>query len=440
MTSLVDSPAAPSSPALRRLVSSRTGIVRAVSRLGNLGNAASAWLAELADPSAWSAVSMGNPTTAGVAWQDETRAIEAALGEAAERYCGTLIPSGLRTATARRLRHAGERVLSGDDLALHSPSQHEQPGFPFVPLDDETEAAWVPAEAIQDGSRVFVPASVVYLGDITNHYAVPATNYPVGAGIAAGPTREQAVEAALGEAIERHALATAWARGAPFSAVKIPPALSAAGRLAGVDAVEAWTVPNMFNLPVLLVSVYDAKRDLIGFGCALRETPEAAIWKAFSEALLSLQSAQALDDPTHPIHELTATGRTPLKSHRPDRQYRRDYATGWRDVTDISCHVQLLLDPIVRRAVADRLAAPRDPTGLPDASPGALRQRLARQGWRILVVEVTSADIRMAALRVVRVIVPGLRATAPAAFPFLGGRDLDGDAAAGLCTLPVPLA
>ena len=440
MTSLVGSLTAPSSPALQRLVSSRTGIVRVVSRLGNLGDTASAWLAELADPGVWSAVTMGNPTTAGAAWQDETRAIEAALGEAAERYCGTLIPSGLRTTTAKRLRQAGERVVSGDDLALHSPWQYEQPGFPFVSLNGDTEAAWVPAEEGQDGSRVFVPASVVYLGDITNHYAVPATNYPVGAGIAAGPTQEQAIEAAICEAVERHALATAWARGAPFSAVEIPPTMSAARHLAGVDAVEAWAVPNTFNLPVLLVSVSDAKRDLIGFGCALRETPEAAIWKAFSEALLSLQSAQALDDPTHPIHELTATGRTPLKPHRPDRQYRREYATDWRDVTDIACHVQLLLDPAVRQAVMDRLAASGGPTGLPDASPGALRQRLARQGWQILVVDVTSADIRMAALHVVRVIVPALRATAPAAFPFLGGRDFDGEDATGLCTLPVPLA
>ena len=440
MTLLVGSSAAPSSSKLQRLVSCRTGIVRTVSRLAAAGDAASAWLAELADPGVWSSVAMGNPTTAGAYWQDEPRAIEAALGEAAERYCGMLIPSGLRTATARHLRHTGERVLSGNDLALHSPSQHEQPGFPFVLLDDETEAAWVPAEDAQDGSRVFVPASVVYLGDITAHYAVPATNYPVGAGIAAGLSREQAIEAALGEAVERHALATAWARGAPFPAVEIPPAMSAAGRLAGVETVDAWAVPNTFNLPVLLVSVSDAKRDLIGFGCALRETTVAAMWKAFSEALLSLQSAQALDDPAHPIHELTSAGRTPLKPHRQDRQYRRDYAEDWRDVTDIACHAQLLLDPIVQRAVMDRLATPGSPTGLPIACLGSLRQLLGRQGRRILVVDVTSADIRMADLHVARVIVPGLRATAPAAFPFLGGHDFDGENAAGLCTLPVPLA
>ncbi len=440
MTSLAGSPTAPSAPTLQRLVSCRTGIVRTVSRLAAIGEAASAWLAELADPGVWSFVTMGNPTTAGASWQDETLAIEAALGEAAERYCGTLIPSGLRTTTARHLRHTGERALSGDDLALHSPSQHEQPGFPFVPLGDETEAAWVPAEDAQDRSRVFVPASVVYLGDVTGHYAVPATNYPVGAGIAAGPSREQATEGALGEVIERHALGTAWARGMPFSAVEIPPAISAAGRLAGVEAVHAWEVPNTFDLPVLLVSVSDVKRDLIGFGCAFRDTAAAAMWKAFSEALLSLQSAQVLDDPMHPIHELTSAGSTPLKPHRLDRQYRKDYAADWRDVTDIACHVQLLLDPIVRRAVMDRLAASEVPRRLPHACPGALRQRLGQQGRRILVVDVTSADIRMAGLHVVKVIVPGLRATAPAAFPFLGGSDFDGENAAELCMLPVPLA
>ena len=440
MTSVAGSPTTPSAPTLERLVSSRTGIVRTVKRLAAVGDSASAWLAELADPGVWSSATMGNTITAGASWQDETRAIEAALGEAAERYCGTLIPSGLRTTTAKHLRHAGERVLSGADLALHSLSQYQQPGFPFVPLSEETEAVWVAAEDLQDGSMVFVPASVVYLGDITEHYAVAATNYPVGAGIAAGSSRERAIEGALGEMVERHALGTAWARGVLFPAVEIPPAISAAGRLAGVERVDAWAVPNTFDLPVLLVSVSDAKRDLIGFGCALRETAVAAMWKAFSEALLSLQSARALDDPTDPIHELTNAGRTPLKPHRLDRQYHRDYAEDWRDVTDIACHAQLLLDPIVRRAVMDRLATPEGLTSLPYACPGALRQLLARQGRRILVVDVTSADIRMADLHVVRVVVPGLRATAPAAFPFLGGRDFDGENAAGLCTLPVPLA
>ena len=440
MTSFVGSPTTPSSPTLQRLVSCRTGIVRTVSRLAAIGDAASAWLAELADPGVWSSFTMGNPITAGASWQDETHAIEAALGEATERYCGTLIPSGLPTTTAKHLRHIGEPVLSGDDLALHSPSQHQQPGFPFVPLSEETEVAWVPAEDVQDGSMVFVPASVVYLGDITEHYTVAATNYPVGAGMAAGLSREQAIESALGEVVERHSLATAWARGVAFSAVAIPPAISAAGRLAGVEAVNAWAVPNTSDLPVLLVSVSDAERDLIGFGCALRETAIAAMWKAFSEALLSLQSAQTLNDPTHPIHELTSAGRTPLKPHRPDRQYSKEYAADWRDVTDIACHVQLLLDPIVQRAVMDRLAASGGPARLPYACSGALRQILGRQGLRIVVVDVTSSDIRMANLRVVRVIVPGLRATAPAAFPFLGGRDLDGENAAGLCMLPVPLA
>lgn len=427
-------------PALERLVSSRTGVVRSVQRAPSRGEAASGWLAELADPSRWGGTAMGNPTTAGGAWQDEGRAAGAALGEAVERYCGSLIPSELPVGSARRLRECGEQVLSPDELALHAPWQHQQRGFPFVRLDDDTESAWAEAQDLATGETVLVPASVVYLSVVADAYGVPVTNYPVGAGIAAGPTPEDAIEAALSEVIERHALATSWAQGAAYAPLPIPPSLSAAGRLASVAGVEAWAVPNFLDVPVVLVAAVDGDRELIGVGSAQRATEEAATWKAFSEALLSLDSARALDDPSHPIHELTAAGQTPLKAHRSDRRYGAQYAEDWRDVTDLACHVQLLLDPEVRGAVLDRLSVAPASLGSPATSSGAPAERLRELGFRVLAVDVTTTDVRAAGPHVVRVVVPGLRATAPAAFPFLGGRDLAAEGPGELYRLPVPLA
>ncbi len=427
-------------PTLERLVSNRTGVVRSVHRAPARGEAVSGWLAELADPSPWGGTAMGNPTTAGGAWQDEGRAVAAALGEAVERYCGSLIPSGLPAGSSRRLHECGAKVLPPDELALHAGWQHQQHGFPFVSLDDDTETAWAEAEDLETGETVLVPASVVYLSVVADAYGVPVTNYPVGAGIAAGPTPEDAIEAALSEVIERHALATSWAQGAGYAPLPIPPSLSAAGRLASVASVEAWAVPNLLDVPVVLVAAVDGGRDLIGFGCAQREAVEAAAWKAFSEALLSLDSARALDDPSHPIHELTAAGQTPLKAHRPDRRYRAEYAEDWRDVTDLACHVQLLLDPEVRGAVLDRLSVAPASVGPPSTSSVTPAERLRELGFRVLAVEVTTTDVRAAGLHVMRVVVPGLRATAPAAFPFLGGRDLTADGVGELCRLPVPLA
>jgi len=422
------------------LVSERTGLVRSMRLLGTGDEAGAVWLAELADTRAWSAVSVGNPTTAGSAWLDADRAHDAALGEATERYCGTLLPSGLSTSTGRALRDCGRRVISGDALALHAPWQHEQGGFPFVRLDDDTEAVWVEAEDATDGSRAMVPASVVYLAPLSEYYAIPPTNYPVGAGIAAGRSREDAIDGALRELVERHVLATAWALGVPFVAVRVPAAVTAAARLARVDVVEAWLIPNALDVPVVLVMAVDSERDLIGFGCAMRDTVDAALWKAFSEALLAVESAHALDDPSHGIHELTAAGQTPLKPHRRDRQYAADYDADWRDVTDFSCHVQLSLDPAVRRALLERLALVDARAAVPSAAPAPLTEVLPRHGYQVLLVDVTTSDVATAGLHVVRVVVPGLRATAPAAFPFLGGNDLAGHDITSLCRLPVPLA
>jgi len=422
------------------LVSERTGIVRSVRPLGGGDEAAAGWLAELANAHAWSLATPGNPTTAGGAWLDTDRALNAALGEAVERYCGTLMPSGLVVASGEELRDCGTSVLAADDLALHAPWQYEQVGFPFVRLRDDTPAAWVVAEDATEGSRVMVPASVVFLAPVSDYYAVPPTNYPVGAGIAAGRSRAEALDGALRELVERHALATAWALGAPFLPVQGPAMLLAAARFTRADAVEAWVVPNAFDVPVVLVMAEDRERDLVGFGCAMRETADAALWKAFSEALLAVESASALDDPSHAIHELTAAGQTPLKPYRRDRQYPADYAADWRDVTDFACHLQLSLDPAVRGALLERLAIGGTPPAVPDAAPSSLADLLRRHGYRVLVVDVTTSDVAATGLSVVRVVVPGLRATAPAAFPFLGGNDLARHHVSRLCRLPVPLA
>jgi ribosomal protein S12 methylthiotransferase accessory factor len=73
------------------------------------------------------------------------------------------------------------------------------------------------------------------------------------------------------------------------------------------------------------------------------------------------------------------------------------------------------------------------------SSSGDCVRLLARHGLRAIAVDVTTPDIRSQGWFVMRVVVPGLYANAPAAFPLLGGSRLADNLARGaLCLLPLP--
>ena len=127
----------------------------------------------------------------GCSFSDEDAAIGAAIGEAAERYCGNLVPSGLTVASHDDLVARGCPAIDPRDLALYSFEQFSARGFPFVPFTPDLEVRWVRGRDVLRGGPVWVPASLVWTtyfeGEPTR--AEPRTNGTLYAGIAAGPDR-----------------------------------------------------------------------------------------------------------------------------------------------------------------------------------------------------------------------------------------------------------
>ncbi|TKK85189.1 hypothetical protein FDA94_26285 [Herbidospora galbida] len=334
---------------------------------------------------------LGNPVVGGASFGDPGRARLRALGEAAERYAGHLVPeAGLRRATWHDL----DAAVDPDRLALYSPDQHDRPDFPFAGLRRDDVLSWVPGRA-GDGSPVWVPASLVWLSS-GEHALVrgrPA-HLPIAAGIAAGPTPEAARASALAEVLERHALATAWHGGAAFPLVEGPPLP------APIGAELTWrSVPNALGAPVVLCAA-STPDGLLGVGCATGSSRSAA-----AEALRSLDALAEVAEGV-PEWERPAG---PLATHRSDRRYLDSYAPDLSDATDVLCTLQLLADQRVSSAVRDRLAAD-GVAGAPSTAP-----RLD-----VITVDLTTPDLAALGLHVARVVVPGLRSTGPAAYPFLG--------------------
>ncbi|SDH11874.1 ribosomal protein S12 methylthiotransferase accessory factor [Sinosporangium album] len=378
--------------------------------------------AVLADTGAF-AHPQGNPTVGGASFSDPARARARALGEAAERYAGHLVAGGrLRRTSWERLVGGGADAVDPAALALYGSAQHKRPGFPFAGLRRTDVVDWV-AGRDGDGRAVWVPASLVWLAP-GEHAAVrgrPA-HLPVAAGIAAGPSLRAAREAALAEVVERHALATAWYGGGVFPRLPDPPL----PRPRDVE-LSLHAVPNMLRAPVVLCLAQRAD-GLLGVGCSLAAGAAASARKAAAEAL---QSLDAVDEIVGGIPEWERPHGA-LAPHRADRRYADFYAADLSDATDLVCTLQLLADPRVADAVRARILRPEGGTGsaadlapwhapdsawLRDREPG---RALARRGLRPVSVDLTTPDLAAVGLAVARVVVPGLRSTGPAAFPFLG--------------------
>lgn len=361
---------------------------------------------------AWLGPTGGRPTVSGASWNAPDAATAAALGEAMERYCGHLQPKGTRVDTWHALTGNGSPAADPRLLALYRPDQT----VPFTGINRGDRIRWAPATS-PNGGRAWVPASLCSLSPPPTG---PTPHLPVAAGIAAGPTLTHARAVALAEVVERHALATCWHAGSRF------PLLDEA--VPGFPGMLR-AVPNLLSAPVVL-AVLEDDDGLLGVGCALApDVPTAAV-KAAAEACQSLRTVQ-----------LVANGVVdwqPLHAHRRDRRYADSYAADLSDVTDIVCHAQLLADPRVAAAVTARLAT-GDPTperhGWATTGPD-LDAALAAVDLTPLSVDLTTPDAAVAGYRVVRVVVSGLRSTAPAAFPFLGpGAEPLPDRP---CLLPVP--
>ncbi|TDB73103.1 YcaO-like family protein [Micromonospora sp. KC721] len=338
----------------------------------------------------------GRPTVSGASWTCPDAATAAALGEAMERYCGHRTPRPTTVDTWHGLTARGEHAVDPRRLALYRPDQ----AVPFTGIDRTDQIAWV-AGSDPHRARVWVPASLCVLAPPDTG---PAPHLPVAAGIAAGPTRQRARAAALAEVVERHALATCWHAGTRLPLLRqTVPGFTGALR----------AVPNLLSAPVVLAVVADHD-GLLGVGCALATDAATAAGKAAAEACQSLRTVRLVAD--------GALDWQPLRPARADRRYAASYAPDLSDVTDIVCHAQLLADPRVAETVTGRLAGGEpvpEHHGWAGTGPD-LDAALAAHGLTAFTVDLTTADVAALGHTVVRVVVPGLRSTAPAAFPFLG--------------------
>lgn len=430
------------------LVDARTGVITAVVRQPSRPGVPRSYVSQAARVAAVGRVTgwAADPFAYGAALCEPSRAWWAAVGEAVERYCGNAPRPHAVVASYEQLVARGLDAVDPATLALYSQEQYGARGFPFVPFARDLVVGWEAVEDLACGCPTLVPASLVGLNPVASQPAMPRTHHLLYPGIAAGPSLVAARTSAVEELFERDAVTIWWHSGSPATGIRWSGCPRLAALLADPEAAALrWTllhVPSSGAAPVVGALLEDRARGVVAFGSACRPSAEAAARKAVTEALQEHALALDLLDPDSGLWRAVRAGVLPGPGagHRTDRRYVEDYRADLRDATDLLSHAQLWLDERWHDEHLDRLRHPGqwvDLEHLPRIDPeGALSQHVRAatgQGLRVVAADLTTEDVRSTGLRVARVMIPGLYANAPAAFPFLGGdRLLEEPVALGL--------
>ena len=326
------------------------------------------------------------------------QAIVGAIGEAVERYSAAFVPYD--QVMLRSYASVAEGAVSPWSIVLYGDAQYEQPEFGYKRVDPEEPIGWVTGYSLTQDRPILVPAFAVY-----QPYQSQAGESPViqqvTTGMACGNTLEEAILSAICEVVERDASMLMWmqTRRPPKVATgdKSPTALSEVlGRFGSVERyVTLLDVTTDLSIPAY-VAVWDGpianERGAIFASCASLSPRRAAIG-ALTELAQCLMWAGSLVD---------------KGAHLPDPAIEQ--------LSLIEEHVLWPLRPTTRPAFAFALSSERQVAfgersepGLVDVLEAIMRcvEMIAAAGLEVIVVDVTSPDIRECGLHVVRAIIPG---------------------------------
>jgi ribosomal protein S12 methylthiotransferase accessory factor len=196
------------SPRWQDLVSPHTGIIQQLNRLSKPYTEFELpvlWQAEL---SHFNIYKQTDDLRYGVGkGMTDEQAIFSAVGEALERYCGSIIDR--RQLIVSNYEDLGEGAVPPQVFFSFSEQQYADPNFPFPTFDPTMQTSWVTALNLRTKEPILMPAASVYLNFCSNHLGdciLPVTTN----GMASGPSVEFAAYRGLCELVERDAFIITW--------------------------------------------------------------------------------------------------------------------------------------------------------------------------------------------------------------------------------------
>ncbi len=356
---------------------------------------------------------------AGGASADRGVALAKAIGEAVERYCSAIYD--IEELPLYAAESAPFPCVDPSLFAHYNQEQYASDGFPFVSFDHGTPVRWVPAFDALTGYVLHVPAAKVY---------VPYTYYvgtgdtpicqPISTGLACHMSPAEAAVSGVCEVIERDAVTLTWQA-----------MISPAQVLIETLSDENYDLVRRYERAGARVTVFDITTDvgvptaLSVLRCASREQPAMVV-----AASASLDPEEAVRKSLEELaHTRRYTQQINLRVPRlvPDPP-RHENVTGqishlnfWCDHDNVR-HADFLFAS-KKRIGFDELPHPE--IADPRSDLQTVARAVERTGHRVLLVDLTTSDVRELGFSVVRAIIPGYHPLALGfAFRARGGRRL----------------
>lgn len=329
-------------------------------------------------------------------------ALIATLGEAIERYCMLFYDkSKMIFAPHREVR---DDAVDLDLVRYFSRQQIEEGSFPYGYCSEDTPIYWTWAHSLTTGRQRLVPSSQVYL-NYRRDEGEGSAGRNASTGLAAGSTLEEAILSGLYEVIERDAFAILWLLRQPGRRVRIDDDELMATLRDRFHYDHPFVDLEVFDitLDIPIPSIFTVMRRPLEFGPALilssvtRLSPKEAMQKALREMG---QSAPYLRFLRHEFRDWE-----PAPDHSDVRTFDHHFTLYSKRPEMIDEAMEFCT------GVEEEIAL----SEIPDRSTGralgdieVCRELIESAGFEVLVVDITTDDIRDLGFHVVRVLVPGL--------------------------------
>jgi ribosomal protein S12 methylthiotransferase accessory factor len=384
------------------LVDEHVGIIRRVQELPRAAGAPDlfCFYAEACEMSALTGHQYaGIPGGGGASIERET-ALAKAIGEAVERYCGTMYHH--QDFPLASFDSAPFPCVPPGEFALYSQEQYAQTGFPYVPFDTSTPIRWTPALDLMSGETCYVPAVKVFLSYFyENKELEKPIAQSMSTGLACHVSPIQAAISAICEVIERDAFTITWQAKLARPQIRLETLndrdRDLVGRFTRTGSdVTLFYLKMDHSIPTILAALRSKAPEApaLVFAAAADLDPERAVHRSLEELAHTRLLAQWIK---HQLPRLV-----------PDSRYR--------NVVSLHDHANLYCD--TRHAkLADFLFSVEEEIGFHEiegtssGNPDSDLKSLCGEVWatnnRVLLADVTSDDVRDIGLSVIRAVVPG---------------------------------
>ncbi|HXY47032.1 MAG TPA: YcaO-like family protein [Thermoplasmata archaeon] len=325
----------------------------------------------------------------------------AAIGEAIERYCGSVYyPDELPLGSARSMRKLG-RVVGPKEIPLFH--ERQQGVIHYPRFTEASKLCWARGYSLTRQEPVLLPACLVYIP--YHPFRREAGEVTIAPGISTGQasafTYDDALVAGISEVVERDAFSIFWAN--RLSLPKID--LKSDPR---VDEVFR----RVFDRTNLEYACYDMTTDL--------EIPAIVcllIDRSRSPPMICTGGAAGTDPGRVALKAMLEAAQTRVWARYIGREGKvLEVAEDFSNVNDFEKHVHLYAYGDMMRAVEFLI---KDPKIIPLRNPSSgagpvnplrfLLQSLRRSGHEVFAVDLTTPDVGTCGFRVVKVMIPSLQ-------------------------------